>query len=66
MFSKPKKLTSPPIKAHVSLSHIKTRHRYDFPLYFPREFLKKFISVYEVKMTIGKNELPQLLLHVIR
>ena len=43
MLSKPKKLTSsPPIKSHVSLSHIKTRYGYDFPLYFPHEFFMDF------------------------
>ena len=47
MFFKPKKLTSfPPIKAHVSLSHIKARHGYDFPLYFPHEFLMNYKYMY--------------------
>ena len=42
MFSKPKKLAScPPIRTHVSLSHIKTRHNYDFPY----EFLMNFINI---------------------
>ena len=45
MFSKPKKLTSsPPIKAHVSLSHIKKQCGYDFPFYFPHKFLMNFRS----------------------
>ena len=29
-------------KSHVFLSHIKTRHSYDFPLYFPHEYLEFF------------------------
>ena len=47
VFSKPNKLNfSPPIKAHVSVSHIKTQHSYDFPLYFPREFFMNYIYIY--------------------
>ena len=34
MFSKPRKLTSN-IKSHVSLSHIKVLHGYDFLFDFP-------------------------------
>ena len=29
----------------VFLPHIKTRHGYDFPLYFPHEFLTRFLNV---------------------
>ena len=38
MFSKPKQFHII-IKSDMSLSHIKTRHGYDFLLYFPCEFL---------------------------
>ena len=47
MFSMPKELTSLNWKSHVSLSHIKTRHAYDFLLYFSPEFLINFINVYK-------------------
>ena len=30
-------------KVNVFLSHIKTRHGYDIPMYFPREFLMSFL-----------------------
>ena len=39
MFSKLRKLE----EKSVFLSHIKTRHAYDFPLYFPHEFLMSFL-----------------------
>ena len=42
IFSKPKKLTSSHIKAHVSLSCIKTRHGCDFILYFPHRIGNEF------------------------
>ena len=48
MFCKPKKLTSSHIKSHVSLSHIKARHGYDFPLCFTYEFLMSFRSAFKL------------------
>ena len=30
----------------MSLSHIKTRHGYDFLLYFPHQFLKSFLRAF--------------------
>ena len=39
MFSKPRKLEE---KVSVFLSHIKTRHGYDFTLYFRHELLMSF------------------------
>ena len=47
MFSKPKTLTSSHTKSHVSLLHIKTRHGYDFPLYFPIIYI--YIYIYIIK-----------------
>ena len=39
MFSKPKKLTFSNTKSHVSFSHIKALHGYDFLSDFPHELL---------------------------
>ena len=50
MFSKPKKLTSSHIKSQVSLSHIKTRYDYEFPLYLPNKFLINFMSVHAIPL----------------
>ena len=34
------------VKNRTSSSHIKTRHSYDFPLYFPRELLVNSVRYY--------------------
>ena len=44
MFSKRRKLEE---EILVFLSHIKTQDGYDFPLYFPHEYLMSFLSVLE-------------------
>ena len=56
MFSKPKKLTSSHIKLHVSLSHITTRHGYDFLSYFPHEFLMSFRNMYAMTQFSFESE----------
>ena len=43
------------------LSHIKTRHSYDFLLYFPHEFLMSFLSA----IKIYKHKGVALLLNII-
>ena len=57
MFSEPRKLDE---KSEACfLSHIKTRYGYDFPLYFPHEFLMSFLKIILKKNTnVCYRELP--------
>ena len=46
------------MKSHVSLSHIKTRHGYDFLLYFPLEILMNFRNLYTKHVDISRHLTP--------